>query len=474
MNVIREYIREIDAAHHPTPIQRLMFNEEYIRGVLGIDIPLNESYPYSYDLQERILQEQLLLEGFFGDFKKMAGDSKNAALALRYIMQDSSRLQSYIGMLKADLEKAYDGLVEFLEGLLSGIKELPGKAAKQLSKASDWASKILEKVKTFVSGVIGQSGWKGAMLISGALVGIGFIWSKLEGIAPKVLELLSKLQKALQEASVYYGSSLLFEGEEVELKEGSKASKIIKKITSILFSAVKKLGTKALEGLAIDALGSALTGGVSAAFKALKALYGGTKVVFQFLGGPLGEFVSKIKNPEEEAEEAERGEDDPTEGGKKNESHENENLLLRGYIREMITEDFNLGKGTGIEYTALVLDAASHSELASMAPEGWNIYSHHMTIVSPPNQSMRLPSRWLGSEHCVKVVGVAQDEKVMTAKVDLGGLPLPMKGPAIPHVTIATNPKNSGKPVMSNDFSISDYEPISPISICGTVEEVLR
>ena len=80
MNVIREYIREIDAAHHLTPIQHLMFNEEYIRGVLGIDIPLNESYPYSYDLQERILQEQLLLEGFFGDFKKCFRISRSKRL----------------------------------------------------------------------------------------------------------------------------------------------------------------------------------------------------------------------------------------------------------------------------------------------------------------------------------------------------------------------------------------------------------
>ena len=46
---------------------KLLENQEYITKVLGIKIPLNESYPYSSDLTEQILQEQLLLEGFFDD-----------------------------------------------------------------------------------------------------------------------------------------------------------------------------------------------------------------------------------------------------------------------------------------------------------------------------------------------------------------------------------------------------------------------
>ena len=43
----------------------LLENQEYINKVLGIQIPLNESYPFSAELTEEILQEQLLLEGFF-------------------------------------------------------------------------------------------------------------------------------------------------------------------------------------------------------------------------------------------------------------------------------------------------------------------------------------------------------------------------------------------------------------------------
>jgi len=176
------------------------------------------------------------------------------------------------------------------------------------------------------------------------------------------------------------------------------------------------------------------------------------------------------KSDEEKQKEKEAKEEED----KQPAEEQNENLLIRGYIRQMLLEDFNLGKGTGIEYTALVLDDASHNQLASMAPEGWSVYAHHMTIISPPNSSTRLPSRWLGESECVSVVGIASDDKVMTALIDVRGAPIPMKGPAFPHVTIATNPKEGGKPVMSNSFSKEDFRPVGPIKICGTIEEIMK
>ena len=49
-----------------------------------------------------------------------------------------------------------------------------------------------------------------------------------------------------------------------------------------------------------------------------------------------------------------------------------------------------------------------------------------------------------------------------------------MKGPAFPHITIAVNPEAGGKAYMSNEFQVSDFEPIKPIPITGAVEEILR
>jgi hypothetical protein len=147
--------------------------------------------------------------------------------------------------------------------------------------------------------------------------------------------------------------------------------------------------------------------------------------------------------------------------------------ILRECIRKIISE-INLGQSFGtVKYTALVLDSSSHSQLASLTPEGWNTFAHHMTIINPPNQKFRMPTRWLGAKECVTVTAIAQNDQVMTGLIDLGDLPLPMKGPAFPHITIATNPETGGKPVMSNQFSVAEFEQITPVNVCGKIEEVM-
>ena len=91
-------------------------------------------------------------------------------------------------------------------------------------------------------------------------------------------------------------------------------------------------------------------------------------------------------------------------------------------------------------------------------------------MLKPPEDGVHFPKHG----DLMKVVGVAKNDKVITGLVDLGGLPVPMKGPAFPHVTIAVNSEAGGKAHMSNEFQISDFEPIPPIPITGTVEEILR
>ena len=70
-----------------------------------------------------------------------------------------------------------------------------------------------------------------------------------------------------------------------------------------------------------------------------------------------------------------------------------------------------------------------------------------------------------------KEVAVAENEKVKTVLVDVGDILIPMKGSSFPHVTIAVNPAADGKPFMSNQFSLNDFQPISPIILCGVIEE---
>tara|TARA_R110000823_G_scaffold191367_1_gene322956 strand:+ start:467 stop:1024 length:558 start_codon:yes stop_codon:yes gene_type:complete len=145
------------------------------------------------------------------------------------------------------------------------------------------------------------------------------------------------------------------------------------------------------------------------------------------------------------------------------------NCVPMGGAKNEASTGFDLAKS--ITYTAFVLDDIAHQKLSQMAPEGWKVYAHHMTMLPPTEQKQRLPPTQF-FEGCVKVVGIARNEMVIAAKVDLGEMALYNKIVGVPHITIATNA--GGKPAMSNEFSDADFEPIEPIEICGKVEEIPR
>ncbi len=334
-----------------SPVRRDIFNEDYVTKILGISIPLNESYPYTSTLQKQIIEEHIIFEGFFNDFKKLGGDTKNAALALRYIMGDSSRLETYASIVKKDMQEAYKNLVKFLETVIEDVKSLPEKISSKVTKILKWATSLVGKIKTLAKAAMSSVGWKGAMLISGALVGIGYIWSQLKDAAPGIIDGLQKVKdfvsKNIKEsARILSSSSLLEAANAIDLiieQEDSVIRKAIDKLKETikpLLAKAKEMGVEALKGLALKSLEGALTGGIATAFSALKKVFGGSKMVFSFLGEPLKKFIGKIEDPKEEKEEANSGKDDPTE---KNESFKRKSLQISEYqIRKIIREELQL------------------------------------------------------------------------------------------------------------------------------------
>ena len=138
---------------------------------------------------------------------------------------------------------------------------------------------------------------------------------------------------------------------------------------------------------------------------------------------------------------------------------------------KLLLENWKSYLTENIKYTAFVLDDESSRNLASQAPEGWKVYSHHMTLIPPSEGSSRVP-RGQFFEGCLTVTGFAMNDRVMTARVDVGDEALLFKIRGLPHVTIATNPETGGRPEMSNDFVENDFEPVEPIRICGKVTEI--
>ena len=142
-------------------------------------------------------------------------------------------------------------------------------------------------------------------------------------------------------------------------------------------------------------------------------------------------------------------------------------LLLENW-RRYLTEQ-------NISYSGIVLDEESRQKLLELpVPEGWEPIAHHMTITMGPlihkkgkhDFSETYP---IGTEIELPVLAVGRDNRAMAVKV---GPPSPIKTKSWPHVTVAVNRAEGGKPFDSNKIPEENFEPLSGIILKGTVEEI--
>ena len=120
-----------------------------------------------------------------------------------------------------------------------------------------------------------------------------------------------------------------------------------------------------------------------------------------------------------------------------------------------------------MSYTAIVLDESSRDNLVGMAPEGWEVVAHHMTInIGSPNEGPA--ADMLGECVDMKMVTVARDNLVLAVGVET-------KAPSlnkIKHITIAVNRVEGGKPFFSN--KLREWQPVEPVALRGVVSHVKR
>lgn len=131
-------------------------------------------------------------------------------------------------------------------------------------------------------------------------------------------------------------------------------------------------------------------------------------------------------------------------------------------------------------YSAVVLDEKSQLKLQSWAEKnikvnhirlpilvrdnGWKMICHHMTVKFPGTPEYL--KRYLNTNQSLDVTHVGVSDKVVAVRVV--GFPSDNK---IPHITVAVNVREGGKPVMSNQ--ITDWTPVSDkLTLKGTFEEL--
>lgn len=143
----------------------------------------------------------------------------------------------------------------------------------------------------------------------------------------------------------------------------------------------------------------------------------------------------------------------------------NKEELLAALQNNKLDEEMSEPK---VLYSAIVLDEESHDKLVKvfspMIPEGWEIIAHHMTLNLGKINPEYEPE--LGSSVTLNVVDYAMDDKVMAVGVS-GHDSFNKK----PHITIAVNRQNGGKPMMSN--LLQDWKKVPfNLTVSGVVEEV--
>lgn len=106
-------------------------------------------------------------------------------------------------------------------------------------------------------------------------------------------------------------------------------------------------------------------------------------------------------------------------------------------------------EGDRVLYSAVVLDGKSRTRLlqafAKDIPEGWKTIAHHMTIVFGKGLDDKSE---VGKQVELTVTELGISDMAMAVKVE--GYPT---ANAIPHITLAINVAEGGKPVMSNNIT---------------------
>lgn len=125
-----------------------------------------------------------------------------------------------------------------------------------------------------------------------------------------------------------------------------------------------------------------------------------------------------------------------------------------------------------ISYSAVVLDEKSRDMLIKtfeeLIPDDWEIIAHHMTIKMGELNDISQEKQDLedGKIITLQVIDFAMDDLVMAVGVQ-GYWSMNKK----PHVTIAVNRKDGGKPYLSN--KLNEWKSIeTPLTLTGKVREV--
>jgi hypothetical protein len=197
-------------------VRKPLFEDyEYITGVLGVPLPLDESgapTPLTEELKQQILEEQMLFEGFWDDavqkvkqagadvgarfvdavegIKKFGEEGWQIIQQLYRVATTPALIDQFAGAIWRYTKKKVHNLKQVLQQLAQKLGEwgMPTFGA-MVVKALELFNKILESLGSL-------DGWKKAIGYAGFALAFKWLWDKVADFIEPYREWMEKIQNA--------------------------------------------------------------------------------------------------------------------------------------------------------------------------------------------------------------------------------------------------------------------------------------
>lgn len=258
----------------PVSRSHLFTDGAYVREVLGIRLPLNESYPYNHKLQSRIIHEQMILEGFWDDAKEMAGTSANVMKAFKKVSTTPETLKSLKLYFYKSVRHAKNQIYTLLNNI---IEKLDKYNMPTFKKWAENTKGMLDKIFDYPNKL---DGWKGGVASAGLGLAVKYVWDQIGEVVEVVNSGLKEFIKLV--AGNLAGDALEEAKEKLTdfLKE-----KISEKINPVIKEKLQKVAGKLM----------AQFSGVGAWLDAAKTAFDSSKFVLDFLKVPVSRLLTTLK-----------------------------------------------------------------------------------------------------------------------------------------------------------------------------------
>jgi hypothetical protein len=197
-------------------VRKPLFEDyEYITGVLGVPLPLDESgtpTPLTEELRQQILQEQMLFEGFWDDavqkvkqagadvgsrfvdavegIKKFGKEGWNIIQQLYRVATNPALIDQFAGAIWRYTKKKVHNLKQVLQQLAQKLGEWG------MPTFGDMATKALEQFNKILESLGSLDGWKKAIGYAGFALAFKWLWDKVADFIEPYREWMEKIQNA--------------------------------------------------------------------------------------------------------------------------------------------------------------------------------------------------------------------------------------------------------------------------------------